>query len=255
MSSGLSSKKLPPLNGFYKSENKFPPLNGNVAIKIEDNTSPNISPSKFIPSSPKISLSSLPALKISSPLSVLKESTNDKHLEEILSMPFYDIPTLEETLKNTTQPGKRAKIEEMINEKRYLEGRGIKTRGWISRSPQKGSERHQLKSECGDKCFLLPESEKFPICASPKLNEGKSVCAIDCGGVNAALIRARQWGYDDVAAKAEIILEKCNQEGLKNFLPSVYFPPLPVKKESIKVEDNKENIIPIKKEEGCGCGN
>ena len=142
------------------------------------------------------------------------------HLSDILSMPFLDLPTLEETLKKTTQPSKREKLEKMIQNKLYEEGRGIKTRGWIGRSPTRGKERHQLKAECGDKCFLLPESEKFPICASPRITGGHSQCKLDCGGAQAAYIRAQQWKYPEVAEKAKIILEKCNKEGLKHFLPS-----------------------------------
>lgn len=156
-------------------------------------------------------------------------------------MRFADIPTLEETLKHTRQPARRAKLEAMIKEKKYEEGRGIKTRGWAARAPTKGKERHQLHAECGDKCFLLPESEKFPICASPRMGEG---CAVDCGGVQNAYIRAKQWGYDVVAKKAEALLQVCNKEGLKHFVPSV-LPPLPSKSSNLPPLSPRKELPPL----------
>lgn len=212
------------------------------------NTSKLSSPSKMVPlsslkpSSPSVNSSSPTSLKPSSPsspssptrfsnLPSLSKKRDfvpthevydlpEDQMEEILSMPFYDIPTLEETLKRTNRPSIRAKITKMIEEKKSMDGRGIKTRGWSGRAPTRGKERHQLKAECGDKCFLLPEEEKFPICPSPRVTGGKSKCEIDCSGVQSALIRAAQWKYLDVEAKADILLEQCKQEGLKNFLPS-----------------------------------
>jgi len=184
------------------------PVKVSPSLKLAGKMLPSLSPVNKLPVSP---INKLPVSPVDD-------------MEEILSMPFYDIPTLEETLKNTRQSSKRAKIEAMIKEKKYEEGRGIKTRGWSSRAPTRGKERHQLHSECGDKCFLLPESEKFPICASPRTTGGKSVCEIDCGGVLSAKIRAKQWGYEEVAKKAEKILEKCNRDGLEHFTPSQLTP-------------------------------
>lgn len=198
---------------------------GKVEVSGSPLSSPPMSPI-YSPSSPSISLSGIPMPVIPLKPISLKQNSND-HLSDILSMSFLDIPTLEETLKTTKQPAKKAKIAEMIENKRYEEGRGIKTRGWSSRSPTRGQERHQLKSECGNKCFLLPGKEKFPICASPRTTGGKSKCEIDCGGVQSALIRAKQWGYEDVAEKAEKILEKCNLKGLDRFLPTPPTSPLP----------------------------
>ena len=187
-------------------------------------------PMPLLPSLPRPSPNALPVLNIpirTSPSLMMSgkmqkslpiSNQNQDELAEILSMPFSNIPTLEETLKNTDQPSKRAKLEKMIREKRETEGRGIKSRGWDARAPIKGKERQQLQAECGDKCFLLPSVQKFPICASPRMNGGQSKCEIDCGGVQSALIRARQWGYDEVAQKAEIILKECNKDR-NNFLP------------------------------------
>jgi len=157
-------------------------------------------------------------------------------------------------LKNTKQPAKRAKLEKMIKEKKYLEGRGIKTRGWDARAPTRGKERHQLHDECGDKCFLLPESEKFPICASPRMTGGKSKCAIDCGAVLSAKIRANQWKYEDVAKKADIILKECEKEGLKNFVPKKILKELPPLSPRLSPSAMMAGKMDSD-EEDCGCGN
>ena len=151
--------------------------------------------------------SSLPPL--SSPRSSLSPRSSSK---------FATIPSLDETLKRTTQPSKREKLQKM--KMNVDEGRGIKTRGWSGRKPTRGKERHQLMQECGKECFLLPEQEKFPICQSPRMTGGVSNCTKDCGGIQSAYIRARQYKYDDVAEKAKELLKECNQEGLKNFVPT-----------------------------------
>lgn len=75
------------------------------------------------------------------------------------------------------------------------------TKGWKDAAPKKGSERHRMKEECGDKCFLEPDSEGFPVCS-------KSSCDIDCRGVHSAYQRARQWGHDDTAKLARKMLDK-----------------------------------------------
>ena len=152
---------------------------------------------------------------------------SDKDLEETLNMPFYDIPTLEAMVDNIRQPARKAKVIEMIKQRKYEDARGVKTRGWIGRAPSRGSERHQLQEVCGQKCFLGP-GESFPVCPSPRLTEGQNPCQLDCGGAQAALIRAKQWKHDDVAAKAEVVVAACNAQGLKAFVPptSPLLPPL-----------------------------
>ena len=67
---------------------------------------------------------------------------------------------------------------------------------WLSPSR---SQRVDLSKKC-PRCFLIPSEMKFPICDKN--------CEIDCAGVHAAYVRAREWKYSDVAAKAEKILEK-----------------------------------------------
>ena len=80
-------------------------------------------------------------------------------------------------------------------------GRGSATRGWKEDAPKRGKEREELLSKCGDGCFLLPSELKFPICAACKM--GKCDCTPDRRGVISARIRASQYGYSDVAARAK----------------------------------------------------
>ncbi len=117
---------------------------------------------------------------------------------------------LKYTLQRTTQPHLRRKLEDQI--KKEKDPRGQKTRGWSARAPQKGEPRKILQAACGDEAFLLPKDLKFPIMAKcgNGLEKGKCKCKIDCGGVRAALIRARQFGYTNIAKAAEKLLEtKC----------------------------------------------
>lgn len=75
------------------------------------------------------------------------------------------------------------------------------TRGWKKAAPKRGKERHALKKKCGAKCFLDPKNEKFPICQ--RLTGVSHECIMDCRAVKSAYIRARQWGYDDIANRAQ----------------------------------------------------
>ena len=114
-------------------------------------------------------------------------------------------PSLEKVLKKIPKT-RESKVKSLKSEmKKLKEGRGERTRGWRATAPQKGKERHELKRKCGDKCFLLPGEEKFPVCPSLRYTNGK--CQVDCRGVTAALVRARQYGYPEVAKKA-VKLEK-----------------------------------------------
>jgi hypothetical protein len=75
--------------------------------------------------------------------------------------------------------------------------------GWSARAPRRsGGERGALLAECGDRCFLMPGVLKFPICAR------RGRCRMDCGGVQAAIMRARQWGYNDVENRARALQDK-----------------------------------------------
>ena len=82
-------------------------------------------------------------------------------------------------------------------------------------SPAKGPARHALKKRCGTKCFLLPETEKFPICRALNMSGStrSTPCQIDCQGLRAAKSRARQWHYAAVGLKADRLLarQKCTK--------------------------------------------
>lgn len=96
------------------------------------------------------------------------------------------------------------------------------TRGWSLDAPHTKSERDTLLEECGERCFLLPEYKKFPICK--KCREGKCKCLIDCRGVETAKRRARQFNYDTVAKMANEIEEdvcdyggRCTRQATKKY--------------------------------------
>lgn len=71
------------------------------------------------------------------------------------------------------------------------------TRGWRKQSPGT-HERTLMMRRCGKKCFLGP-NKSFPICK-------KYTCKVDKRGVQAAFIRARQWGYTNIAKRAKKLL-------------------------------------------------
>lgn len=71
-----------------------------------------------------------------------------------------------------------------------------RTLGWKVDAPKKGSERHMLKQQCGNQCFLKPETEGFPICA--KCVNDKCSCKIDCRGLASAKVRAHQYHHEEL---------------------------------------------------------
>lgn len=105
--------------------------------------------------------------------------------------------------------------QKLLNTKRYAKsvmdathiksGKKSKTKGWKDAAPKRGIERRELKERCGDKCFLQPSSDGFPICASVKKDKN---CKIDCRGISSAYVRARQWDYPQVASKAKRLERK-----------------------------------------------
>lgn len=96
------------------------------------------------------------------------------------------------------------------------EGRGSPTRGWGILSPTR-RERHSLKEKCGNKAFLLPDQEKFPV--------QNNKCEYVCQGIQAAKNRACQYGYYDVAEKADrLAVKHCKaspkKQGCNKRIPS-----------------------------------
>lgn len=84
--------------------------------------------------------------------------------------------------------------------KNRYEGRGSPTRGWAAMSPQRGRERHELKAKCGNRAFLEPENEGFPVMSASRVGEG---CHYNCKGIQSAYNRANQYKHFDIARKAE----------------------------------------------------
>jgi len=68
--------------------------------------------------------------------------------------------------------------------------------------PKKVSKRRSMLRKCGPKCFLDPNKDhpKFPVC--------NRNCNVQKRGLLSALIRARQWGYHDIAKMAERRLKR-----------------------------------------------
>jgi hypothetical protein len=212
---------LPPLSQFSsnKKELNLPPLP--LSPVFSSNDSSQTYSQGYSPTSPDSSLSNVPILTNVSPIALPPTPTHslpplNLPLKGNLpsSLPLSRLPSLEETLEHARQPKQKENVERMIKEGREKEGRGIRTRGWRASMPSKGRERHELKEKCGDKCFLLPGEEKFPICPSPRLTQGQSPCQIDCRGLVAAKARAREYKYEDVASKAEELLKECEAAGV-----------------------------------------
>ncbi len=76
-------------------------------------------------------------------------------------------------------------------------------KGWKKSGPRPGKARKKLLQNCGRKCFLKPESLKFPVCKA--CGQSFCSCRYDCRGLLAAEIRAKQWKYPLVAAKAGML--------------------------------------------------
>lgn len=112
-----------------------------------------------------------------------------------------------QALEKSHQPHIIRKLKQEIPKAERKEGRGHRTRGWVGMAPQRGRERHLLKQKCGDKCFLIPESEAFPIC--PKCSQDKCSCQLSCQGLMAAKIRAHQYKYTALYPIISQLEKKC----------------------------------------------
>jgi len=126
-----------------------------------------------------------------------------EQIQKMGEMNLYQ-PDFEQSKQHVTQPY-------LINRSQtYKTGnpRGQRTRGWALDSPKRGSERHLLKEKCGDRCFLIPDQEGFPIC--PKCVNNECKCEIDCRGLIAAKARAKQLKYTNLEQPIEQLYQsKC----------------------------------------------
>lgn len=73
------------------------------------------------------------------------------------------------------------------------------SKGWHDAAPKKGAERHEMRKKCGDTCFLVPDSEGFPICAA----HPKMTCEVDPRGLAAAKSRAHQFKHTELYDEIE----------------------------------------------------
>ena len=73
---------------------------------------------------------------------------------------------------------------------------------WSEVAPKTKAQRQQLIQICGSSCFLLPDQLKFPVCTSD--------CNVNCKGLIAARIRARQWNYPEVDKKVSEYYKEAN---------------------------------------------
>lgn len=113
--------------------------------------------------------------------------------------------SLKTSLRTSRAPYLKRNVRSLL--KHEGEGRGSATRGWRATAPRRGRDRHELSAKCGKSCFL-GSNESFPVC--PRCLNNKCSCKIDCRGVVAAKIRARQYGYGNIASSASRILKsKC----------------------------------------------
>ena len=74
---------------------------------------------------------------------------------------------------------------------------------WTTKAPMRTSERRKLLDTCGKSCFMMPKDLKFPVC-----NKEAPPCTYNKRGITAAYVRARQWGYEDVATKVQALRKK-----------------------------------------------
>ena len=73
---------------------------------------------------------------------------------------------------------------------------------WSEIAPKTKAQRQNLIQICGSTCFLLPDQLKFPVCTPD--------CKVNCKGLIAARVRARQWNYPEVDKKVSQYYKEAN---------------------------------------------
>ena len=72
---------------------------------------------------------------------------------------------------------------------------------WGLKKPTSVGERKFVKQNCGESCFLIPQSNKFPIC-------NKDLpCTYNCRGLKGASSRAGEWKYEKVLQRSKELTE------------------------------------------------
>lgn len=113
----------------------------------------------------------------------------------------------------TLGPRRRMRVSRSSRSSTRGKGRGSRTRGWGKVAPKRGKQRNRLMSDCGSKCFLDPSHKAFPVCAKVTGRKSRGSCELDCRGIEAAIIRAGQWGYKDIERNARKLYQmKCGRK-------------------------------------------
>lgn len=91
---------------------------------------------------------------------------------------------------------------------------GINTKAWGTRKPNTKEERQQLLDKCGEKCFLVPEGLKYPVCP-------KGSCEYDCDGIRAArnityLVHNKTSNSDEARERALVARDKAQRLGVEH---------------------------------------
>ena len=87
--------------------------------------------------------------------------------------------------RRTRRSRRRSKTRGGTRRRRHHKRRPMPDKGWAKLAPF-GHARTVMLRKCGKKCFLGPK-KSFPICA-------KGTCRKNRKGIEAAYVRARQWG-------------------------------------------------------------
>lgn len=135
-----------------------------------------------------------------------KKRRKTKSVNPATSLQPIDYKKILKSIPKTRKASREEFKKEIKNKK---EGRGSPTRSWKGTAPMRGTERHLLHEKCGDKAFLDPSKEKYPIMDSLRVSNGK--CKINCHGIAAAHQRSCQYKDIAIAKKAQKSGQKyCN---------------------------------------------
>lgn len=87
---------------------------------------------------------------------------------------------------------------------------------WAAVSPKTKAERAALLHTCGPKCFLMPGTLKYPVCAALSKVPKTTRCEYHAAGARAALARAAEFHHPALVSRARRVLRKVstsNQRG------------------------------------------
>jgi len=102
--------------------------------------------------------------------------------------------------KSPTKKSKKNQVKRKSSPKK--EKKPAEWTKWSQIAPKTKAQRQQLIQICGSTCFLMPNELKFPVCTPD--------CKVNCKGLIAARVRARQWNYPEVDKKVSKYYKKAN---------------------------------------------